>query len=63
MFWGGIARLLPITARAVVNRGVMGAWNKWRGPALRGEAAVYAAKAGRNSIDSAHGVIRFPRVR
>lgn len=36
----------------------MGSWNKWRGPALRGEAAVYAAKARRNSIDSAHGRVR-----
>jgi hypothetical protein len=36
----------------------MGSWNKWRGPALRGEDAVYAAKACRNSIDSAHGRVR-----
>src|ERR1700722_10506461 len=28
-----------------------GSWNKWRGPALRGEVAVYAAKARRRSID------------
>jgi hypothetical protein len=28
-----------------------GTWNKWRGPALRGEVAVYAAKARRRSID------------
>jgi hypothetical protein len=28
-----------------------GSWDKWRGPALRGEVAVYAAKARRHSID------------
>jgi len=37
----------------------MGSWNKWRGPAPRGEAAVYAAKARRNSIDSAHDVVAW----
>jgi hypothetical protein len=33
---------LPHGAR---SRRVKRPWNKWRGPALRGEAAVYAAKA------------------
>src|ERR1700722_7217197 len=32
----------------------MGSWNKWRGPALRGEVAFYAAKARRDSIDREH---------
>jgi hypothetical protein len=35
----------------------MGSWNKWRGPALRGAAAVYAAKARWLLLDGEHGVI------
>jgi hypothetical protein len=39
----------------------MGPWNKWRGPALRGEDAVYAAKARSRSLDGEHGVVRSPK--
>src|SRR6185312_5979558 len=60
---GGIARGGTITARAAVNRETTGSWNKWRGPALRGEETVYAAKARRLPIDCEHGVIRCPPFR
>src|ERR1700688_2115156 len=39
-----------------------GSWNKWRGPALRGEVAVYAAKAHRPSIDQRARRGKLPRV-
>src|SRR3984957_8914536 len=39
------------TRRAQLSIEGDGSWNKWRGPALRGEVAVYAAKARRHSID------------
>src|ERR1700675_4442640 len=35
-----------------------GSWNKWRGPALRGEVTVYAAKARRHSIDQRARCVR-----
>jgi hypothetical protein len=54
---GGIARVAGITARAAVKWVTAGPWNKWRGPALRGEEAVYAAKAGRRTLEREHGVI------
>jgi hypothetical protein len=47
---------VPVSARAQpVQRTGMGPWNKWRGPASRGEEAVYAAKAHRRRLTGEHG--------
>jgi hypothetical protein len=57
IFLGGIARISKAAARTAVKRAATGAWNKWRGPALRGEAAVYAAKARCGALDGEHAVV------
>ena len=58
MFLGGIARVSKNTARTADQLRGEGSWNKWRGPALRGEVAVYAAKATRRSIDQRARCVR-----
>jgi hypothetical protein len=49
---------IPVHGAAELSNESDETWNKWRGPALRGERAVYAAKARRLSIDSENDVIK-----
>jgi hypothetical protein len=54
---GRDAHAREITTRTAVKQEPRGSWNKWRGPAPCGEAAVYAAKARWLLLDREHAVI------